>query len=563
MHDVAREVTIIGDSAYVAASYAGLRIIDISHLPDSLTEVNYYNSPGKSFDVSINNNVAYLSDAGHSLRIVDLTTNPDTEITYFDTPSYNYGVDVQGNYAYIAGTGKGLRVIDFSDAANPKEVGSYYSDAYVNNLSTHTFFYNVKVVDHYVYAANSTAGLMVLDVIDNTAPTEVKVVDTPGQALDIAIDGNYAYIADNSGGLCIMDISTPSNPTISGSYNLINHAEGVAVQGNYAYVADGINGLYMFDISDKSKPRLINYQDTPGEALKVAVSGNFAYVADASSGLQIINISDTVNLPIVGTYDTHYRAQGIAIEGKLAYVADGGDGIRIIDVSDSSSPMEKGYLITPSEAANVIVRNDTVFEADTDDEMMILRNEVATPVELYSFNAKYSGSTVALDWKTATEINNYGFNVERKKDNGNWEDIGFVHGNGNSNSIKEYGYIDKELTGSSKWYYRLKQIDNSGSYKYSNIVNVSVTPSTFSLSQNYPNPFNPSTKIKYSLPVASHVKLVIYDILGNQIKTLVDKNQEPGFYETKFDGKDLSSGVYIYQLKTDQFVSTKKMILTK
>ena len=198
-----------------------------------------------------------------------------------------------------------------------------------------------------------------------------------------------------------------------------------------------------------------------------------------------------------------------------------------------------------------------------DGGLMIIQNNVAVPVELSSFSAKYSGNSVALSWKTATEINNYGFKIERKKDNGNWEDIGFVHGNGTSNSIKDYSFADKNLLESSKLYYRLKQIDNSGSYKYSNVVEVNVTPSSFSLSQNYPNPFNPSTKIKYSLPSASHVKLVIYDILGNQIKTLVDKNQEPGFYETKFDGKDLSSGVYIYQLKTDQFVSTKKMILTK
>ena len=133
-----------------------------------------------------------------------------------------------------------------------------------------------------------------------------------------------------------------------------------------------------------------------------------------------------------------------------------------------------------------------------------------------------------------------------------------MSGNGNSNSTKEYTFIDKDFSGSSKWYYRLKQIDNSGSYKFSKIVEVSVTPSSFSLSQNYPNPFNPSTKIKYSLPIASHVKLLIYDILGNQVNVLVDKNQEPGFYEKKFDGKDLSSGVYIYQLITDQFVSTKK-----
>ncbi len=194
---------------------------------------------------------------------------------------------------------------------------------------------------------------------------------------------------------------------------------------------------------------------------------------------------------------------------------------------------------------------------------MIIENNVATPVELTSFAAKYLQNSVSLSWKTATEINNYGFQIERKNEGGSWASIGFIKGNGNSNSIKTYGFTDKDFYGSSKLYYRLKQIDNNGSYEYSNTVEVSVLPSSFSLFQNYPNPFNPSTKIKYSLPNASHVKLVVYDILGNQIKVLVDKNQEPGFYETKFDGADLSSGVYIYQVRADQFVATRKMILTK
>ncbi len=567
----AHKVKVVSNYAFIAADYSGLRIIDISNLPIELNEVGYYDSPGASYDMSINGNIVYLSDGGHSLRIVDISTisNPQ-EITFYDTPSYCYGVDVKDNFAYVAGTGKGLRIIDISDINNPIEVGSYYSNTDIHASNTDTYFLNLKVVGDYVYAANSYRGLMILDVTNKNSPNVIGEKDTEGQSLDIDVDGDYAYVADNTGGLYIFNISNPSSPTQSGRYNLINSAEGVAVQGNYAYVADGLNGFYVINVSDKTTPTLAGSCSTTNEALKVAVKGNYAYVADASSGLQVINIGNPSNPTIIGNYNTGDRAQDVTISGQFAYVADGTDGVRIIDISNPYSPIEKGYFLTPSEGIGIMSIGDTIYEADKDGGLMIIRNEVPVAVELYSFIAKYTGNSISLSWETATEINNYGFKIEKKNENTNWTDIDFIRGYGNSNSTKKYSFIDKDIFGTSKWYYRLKQIDNSGSYKYSNVVDVKVSPNSYSLSQNYPNPFNPSTNIKYTLSVKSFVKLTIYDILGNQVKILINENQQPGYYDIKFNGQDLPSGVYIYriefkanELSNMGYIYTKKMVLLK
>ena len=141
------------------------------------------------------------------------------------------------------------------------------------------------------------------------------------------------------------------------------------------------------------------------------------------------------------------------------------------------------------------------------------------PVEIISFSANLIGSKIKLNWNTATEINNYGFEIERKtKDN--WQKIGFVQGNGNSNTPKEYSFTDNKLIGGSKFQYRLKQIDNDGQFEYSNIIEVKVIPKEYLLSQNYPNPLNPSTTIKYSIPKSSQVSLKIFNTLGEELETL-------------------------------------------
>ena len=181
----------------------------------------------------------------------------------------------------------------------------------------------------------------------------------------------------------------------------------------------------------------------------------------------------------------------------------------------------------------------------------------ALPVELTSFTANTVNNVVTLNWVTATELNNYGFDVER-----NGEVVGFVAGHGNSNSVKSYEFVDKP-TSTGTYSYRLKQIDNDGSYEYSDAVETMIVVDGYTLSQNYPNPFNPSTTIKYDIKSAGDVTLKIYDVIGNEIAILVNEHQESGIYYMDFAASSLTSGVYIYRLSVGDISLVKKMTLLK
>jgi len=196
---------------------------------------------------------------------------------------------------------------------------------------------------------------------------------------------------------------------------------------------------------------------------------------------------------------------------------------------------------------------------------VILKIENAgLPVELSFFKGNYFNNNVNLFWRTETEVNNYGFEIERSADNTLWETIGFVEGHGNSNSPKEYEYIDSDIMRSDRYYYRLKQIDNDGTYEYSNVVSVEIgRPNDYHLSQNFPNPFNPMTIISYSIPEIEFVTLNVFDVLGNEIVTLVNEEKAAGSYKIEFGGSELTSGIYFYKLQAGDFVEAKKMVLMK
>ncbi len=194
------------------------------------------------------------------------------------------------------------------------------------------------------------------------------------------------------------------------------------------------------------------------------------------------------------------------------------------------------------------------------------------PVTMLSFTAQaFSKNNAKLEWTTAVELNNSGFEVERRVTLSGvegWQKIAFVPGSGTTTEPKSYMYEDKKLqTGSYK--YRLKQIDYNGNHEYFALENdlVISPPSVFSISQNYPNPSNPKSKIDYEIPFNGKVSIKVYDILGKEAVGLVNETKEAGYYSVEFDGSNLASGVYFYRIAVEgnarHFNKTLKMILVK
>ena len=188
-------------------------------------------------------------------------------------------------------------------------------------------------------------------------------------------------------------------------------------------------------------------------------------------------------------------------------------------------------------------------------------------MELNSFAETTDNRNVTMNWSTATELNNSSFQVERSNGSA-FEVVGFVAGHGTTSEVRNYSFVDQNVV-SGSYSYRLKQVDFNGTFEYSNVIEVEVVGvKEFTLGQNYPNPFNPSTTINFSLAVDSKVSLKIFDVLGQEVATLLNGQLAAGNQTVSFDASSLNSGVYFYRIDASgvdgqKFYSTKKMILTK
>lgn len=256
---------------------------------------------------------------------------------------------------------------------------------------------------------------------------------------------------------------------------------------------------------------------------------------------------------------------------ELTLVTCGSNSLSVTSGQDYYLAVYNGATIPPNSPIDIRIQSD-----------------VPLPVELTSFTANLNGNGVLLQWETETEVNNYGFEVERNvsysdQNDNIWEKISFLPGHGNSNSPKYYEFMDEinDFDFNSNVIsisYRLKQIDLDGKFEYSksnveisadllSSIKNSTLSKEYKLNQNYPNPFNPTTVINFSIPVDSFVELNVFDVLGNKIKTLISDNRPSGNYSVEFDtslnGKTIPSGIYYYRLKSGNFTQTKKMIILK
>lgn len=340
--------------------------------------------------------------------------------------------------------------------------------------------------------------------------------------------------------------------------------------GNYLgqFISAGAGGIVSpFDIIFRANDALVTTSTSSGvyrftlngAPINVMVSGlSFAQQIQELSDkrLAVIEFSGT------GSGIRLYDSSGIFI--KLLNGVTGNRGIYQLGNGNFLTTNGAGVHEIDS-ASGALIR--TVVSGVSAQYVTPFDPSLIIPVELVSFTAEELNGKVHLNWTTATEKNNLGFEIEKSTDNSNWEKLGFVSGNGSTTIASHYSFADGNIT-PGLISYRLKQLDYDGTFNYSEIVNVNVeVPLHFSLEQNYPNPFNPSTKIIWNVPASGWQTLKVFDVLGNEITTLVNEYRQAGKYEMEFgnilNNRSLVSGVYFYQLKAGNFTQTRKMLLAR
>jgi choice-of-anchor B domain-containing protein len=489
----------------------------------------------------------YVAPNGTEYALLGTTTgtsivslaNPQNpvECAFIPAPQSTWReLKVHGNYAYVAtdNTGIGLQIIDLSQLPTTATL--------VNTLNTYfNDCHDLLIDDGYCYTVggDGIGGMRILDLSNPVVPVQTAYYTASGYIHDIYI-WNDTVVAScgSSQEYHLIDVTNKSNPQfISASSPLPGiyaHSGWMTEDKRYFFATEEFNvrDMTVWDLQNRNSWNLI----IPSWGLSnnsvihnLYIIGNYAHISYYTSGYLVLDISDPTNPQMDGHYDTYPQSNSGSYNGAWGV-----------------------YPFFPS--GNTVI-------SDMATGLYVLHFDGVVPVELNSFTAAAVNNDVILNWSTATETNNLGFEVQKK--DGNWyHTIGFVEGSGTTTEIRNYTYTDQNLK-TGIHYYRLKQIDFDGSSDYSEEVMVDVSPSLFTLEQNYPNPFNPTTKINFSIPNSEFVNLSIYNLIGEKVGELVNENLQTGDYQKDFNATGLPSGIYIAKLTAGIFNQTIKMSLLR
>lgn len=518
-----------------------------------------------------------------------------------------YGLNINGNYiSDLMTTGSsptvtGIYIIGSS--TNPVDVyirNNVVSLSSSNELTSGT----LRGLDYYGYPANSVEmyfNTVFIGGIDITGGTTAGISKRDAATTFKAYD-NAVY-------------NTRSNGSGTGiHYGIyLTNTEATAFElNNNDYYTDGTGGILgRFGTTDYTT--LPDWQTATTQDAN-SISNNPQFVSNLDyrpatgspllgAGLTIAGITTDIlgdlrnEPPTIGAYENSVASLPAA-PSDLAAVGD--TNVVYLQWADNSSN-ETGFVVERRLGDTTSVNPFEVIDttaADAEDYIdynveplttytyrlyaynsngtspysNIAQATTPVPVELTSFTAKVGDNSVELNWTTATEINNSGFEIQKKAAD-KWEKVTFIKGKGTTTEKSNYSFTEdfKYQSVTGVIVYRLKQVDLNGAFSYSNQLNVTVdfTPKDYTLYQNYPNPFNPSTKIKFALPFDSRVKISVYNILGELIDVILDEVRSTGYHDIPWNGVNMSSGMYIYTIQAKSvdgkkdFSSVKKMMLIK
>ena len=367
------------------------------------------------------------------------------------------------------------------------------------------------------------------------------------------------------------DDTSPSLPTIVGNLEATNEASGNVNWRirSYSGTANGSGAYQRWWPNDGTNP--ISWGDETGEVADRYVE----FTVSPTSG-NTFSV-DSIRMDLLGGGTSNIRANVYySTDGFTSRTNLNDDPVSGISLPNSGSsdimPLSYATSIEVGDGNTLSLRIYCWYTGSASTSKYLYVHNVVIygttsatviPVELTSFSASVSGKAVTLNWATATELNNRGFEIQRKFGNGGFEAVTFIKGKGTTTKRTEYQYVDQSVAKGLNTY-RLKQVDLNGSFSYSKEieVNIGLTPLTFNVEQNYPNPFNPNTTIRFTLAQNGPVSLSVYNVVGEQVRSIINnETKEAGTYNINFDASELPSGLYIYTLRQGQQVASKKMIL--
>jgi len=596
-----------GYYAYVAAGGKGLQVYDIS-APATPSKISEIDSLEWSEGLSVVSPYVYVASGGRT-HIIDI--NNPAALVYkgqIQATGWHQNVGVRSGYAYVCDWDNSLQVFNVTDPANP---------SFVTSLDVGRGSNKIIFDGNYGYLSVADTGLAIINVTNLSSPTLEYILNTPGTPRSVSFGAitiggqpkGHIYVADHDGGLRVVNVSTPSAPVESGAVEIQSAASGDAyacfVESGRLYVAYGSAGVRVLDLSSLSAPALIGEFDTDGDARGIVVINGIAYVADRDNGVVVIDFTNPASPNLIRTFKTA-RARYISLSGNHVYVAA---DVAMV-VIDATNPADPDSVMSENSIGGESVGSGSGIVAVSNWSQVGLydASNPAGPVLTSNLNDFINtndwhgvgAGAIAIEANHAFIVNadtlrifdlsNLGVPVAKGKIGISEEWDGAVSVSDNFAYVadgsgglrimdvedimtpQEVGYYDGPSTArgvySAEGYAYVAEMDG-GVTIYRNELYTDITPAEegipgeFRLGQNYPNPFNPGTKISFSLPVSGQASLKVFNILGQEIQTLINERMNAGKHDIQFDASHLANGLYFYKLEMDGYSAVRKMILIK
>jgi len=567
--DMATSITVIDSFIYV--TNGDLNVVQVSSLPDSFI-VTTIETPGWTLESVAGDSILVVADGLEGLGVYSLEDPAvPVALSYVDTPSYASAVKLYGAFACVADFEAGLRIISVEDPYNPLEVG--FSD-------TPGYARGVAITGSLAVIADDEEGMRLIELTDPVDPAFLGRFSAPLRTKDVEISGDFAYIADGPNGMKVVSIADPVFPVHIGSCILPGNAEQIAVADSFAFVLDGDETVHVISISDPENPTVVS-QVTPvlwGTINDIDAQGAYFYLSAGSDGFRIYSIEDPEHPVEVGYYKLtgwNTFSTGISVRGNLACVVGEDYDFRTLTIEDPTDPRSISVIYTQTIFEEKIDIHGTLacvtgmFFGNPHGIWVISIADSTHPVGVGTYYAPELGTRyIAMNGTHAfTTDNDTRMTVFSIEEPAETRPVGYYDtGTGalQLDADESYAYLAADHGGLLILEYVQITSIEEGEPRSGSL------PRSFILSQNYPNPFNPTTTISFNIPgeigEKQPVILAIYDLRGRLVKTLINTELEPGSHKVVWDGRNeqgqrVSSGAYLYNLKSGDQIYTRKMLV--